>query len=402
VVNLPLLWISALFYVALASVMYVASFALVATMLRVNRARAARPFLAASGVKRVLLAALVLPPLLAVLPTIAGTTLRHLHGGAASGMPPMTQGSGDHAANPYRVFAAAESGGPVAHHAASCQLLFDRLAALGGLGLSGDWGHAVSVAVGGAAWLLVIAGAFLAFRLVGATLRLESGIAPVLASPTPRLAGSLARVGRSVASLPRDRFYECALPAAYSSVLGLTRARCVLSSHLVAHSPNDELDAVVAHEASHLRSGDVYAAFAVGLLNCAFFFLRPVRQLGRWWREAAELASDDAAVRATRDPLALASAILRVSATPNASGSALPAVVLPFADETACFPAKRVERLLDQAQKATLAPLAETPLQIAAAWATTGVLGLVGAGLLLSSEAACVAHCALELVQRLL
>ncbi len=392
-VNLPLLWISALFYVALVSVLYVLSSGIVWILLRLSRVKESRGFFTQSARKRVILAALLLPPFLALLPTVAGSTLRHMH----SANPAIAAGSVPLAAFPLEQAPALE------HHAMACQQLFDRLALLGGLGMLGSVGKIVNVLVGGTAWLLLVLGVFLAVRLLWATVRLEQGIAPFLTKPSPRLNQSLLRVRAVLPALNAARFFECAIPAACSSVLGLVRARCVLSAPFIVEAPEEELDAVVAHEASHLRSGDVYATFLVGLLNCVFFFLRPVRLLSRLWREAAELASDDAAVGATRNPLAMAAAILHVSGVqPPVTPLSLPAVVLPFADEAACSPAKRVERLLDQAEQAALPPATETRLQIALGWAATALFSLVGMGLLLSSEAACVAHCTLELVQRLL
>lgn len=393
-VNLPLLWISALFYVALVSLLYVVSAVIVGTVFR-SEVGLGRAWFTQAGRKRVILSALALPPLLALIPTGAGVTLRHLH--TLYGMHTMYTAQ----TAPYAAFHA-EQAAPLEHHAMACQRLFDRLALLGGLGMSGSVGQTVSILVGGAAWLLLVTGIFLTARLLWATLLLEKGIAPLLLPPSPRLAASLTRVSHSFPALSPARFFECAIPAAYSSVLGLLRARCVLSAPLVADAPDDELDAVVAHEASHLRSGDVYATFLVGLLNCVFFFLRPVRLLSSLWRESAELASDDAAVRATRNPLAMASAILRVSGIEAAPvrGRGLPAVALPFADAAACAPAKRVERLLDQAQRAGLPARTESRLEITLGWFATAVFAAVGLGLLLSSEVACVTHCALELVQQ--
>jgi Zn-dependent protease with chaperone function len=205
--------------------------------------------------------------------------------------------------------------------------------------------------------------------------------------------------------LPARRFFECPIPPAYSSVLGFWRARCVLSQEFVASAPDEELDAVVAHEGSHLRAGDVRATFAVGVLDCLFFYLRPVRLLSRAWREAAELACDDAAVAATRKPLAMAAAILRASGVPVGAtrfSRPLPAVALPFADEAACAPSIRVERLLAQAQQASLPAAREPRWQAALGWFTTLTLGGIGAGVLLSAEAACYAHCSLEAIARVL
>jgi hypothetical protein len=151
----------------------------------------------------------------------------------------------------------------------------------------------------------------------------------------------------------------------------------------------------------------VQTTFLVGMVNCLFFYLRPVRLLGRRWREEAELACDDQAVQVTRQPLAMASAILRASgvpvATTNGVGRRLPAVALAFADEAACSPGKRVERLLAQAQHASLPAAAGEPRRaVVGGWLATAGLTAFGASLLRSDEAACFAHCSLEAIARLL
>lgn len=361
--NPSLLLVSALFFLALVSVLYVGAWLATNALSR----RASRSHAKA---KRVWMTALVLPPLLALVPTALGATMRHLHDAAV-----------------------------LPHHNPGCRVVFTRLSALGNLG----GGETLGTFVSAAAWLLVLTGVFLLFRLVRATRRLEQGIAPFLRPPSPRLVRALERVAPALPGLPVGRFFECPLPAAYSSVLGFWRARCVLSQEFVAHTTEEELDAVVAHEGSHLRGRDVFATFLVGALNCLFFFLRPVRLLGRAWREAAELAADDAAVAATKRPLAMASAILKASGVPvGVANVALPTVAIPFADEAACPPAKRVERLLAQAQHASLAPIVEGRAQVLGGWLATGVFAGIGAALLLSAEAACLSHCSLELVGRLL
>lgn len=362
-----LVGISALFYLALMSVFYTAGLAGVALFRRFAANRVPQ-----SLHKRVLLTALLFPPIAALLPTLAGVILRHLHGDAA--------------------------GTALSHHSAVCALVFGQVQTWAGFGANSQ---RVSTLLSIGAWLLIGVGVSCAVRLAVATLRLETGIAPLLSPPSARLADSLKRVGNRLA-LPTpltDRFFECALPPDRSSVMGLTRAKCVLSRDFVRAAPPEELDALVAHEAGHLRSGDVYAAFAASVLNGLFFFLRPVYLLGKWWREAAELAADDTAVKGTgNDPLAVASAILRVK---SGSGSAtLSAALLPFAGD-GMSAEHRVERLLAQAERA--APVAnEPPLQIALTWGATGLLALFGAGLLASPDTACAAHCALELLKNVL
>ncbi|MBC8138541.1 MAG: M48 family metalloprotease [Fibrella sp.] len=379
--NPALLGVSALFYLALVSTFYVVVLGGVAAYRRFFAGRAPQ-----SVIKRILLLALLFPPVAALLPTVAGVILRHMHGPSMvapeHGMP-------------------GEAPTTIAHHTMACALLFERIGAMVSFGASSQ---IISLVLGIGTWLLLGWGLIYAARLTWATHRLETGISPLLAQPSSPLAESLERVGNrlGLSASFHSRFFECALPPDRSSVMGLQRAKCVLSREFIQTAPPEELDALVAHESGHLRSGDVYAAFAVGLLNCVFFFLRPVRIIGGWWREAAELAADDTAVRGTgNDPLAVASAILRVRGT-TVRTFALPTPLLPFADESVLSAEKRIERLLAQAERAAPMARTETRFQVALTWGATGILALLGAGLLVSSETACVTHCTLELIQRVL
>lgn len=372
VLNLPLLFVSALFFLALVSAFYLGAHLLANTALRLGQSR-----LSHAARKRVLMTALVLPPLLALVPTVGGATLRHSHLSPA-----------------------------VEHHSMACEEMFTSLfSGPSPLGLTPAATQALGAAVNGLSWMLALVGGFLFLRLILATLQLERGLTPYLAPPSAKLAASLARAQRALPGLNPARFFECAIPAGYSSVLGLRRVRCVLSRTFVAEATDAELDAVVAHEASHMRARDVPATLLIGALNCFFFALRPVRLLARRWREEAELACDDAAVLATRAPLAMASAILRASGrpvTPSHLTHALPAAVMPFADEAACAPEKRIERLLLQAKSVALPVTTEPPAQVWGGWLVTLLLAGLGAAVLHSAQMVCFAHCSLEAVARLL
>ena len=378
--NIPLAFVSALFYLALVSIFYVITLAGVSVYRRLFARRAPE-----SLSQRIAFVALLLPPTAALLPTVAGVILRHMHGGTMSMVTSLP----------------AETPSMATHHTSACALIFERVGAIASFGTASQ---GASLVLGVGAWLLLVIGTLYAARLTYATHRLETGIWPLLSSPSPRLADSIERVEKRLA-LPkplRRRYFECALPPERSSVMGLLNARCVLSREFIETAPPEEVDALVAHEAGHLRAGDVYAAFFVGIVNCLFFFLRPVRILGKWWREATELAADDTAVQGTgNDALAVASAILRVRGA-VVSSFPLPAPLLPFADEGALSAEKRVERLLTQAERAAPVTRPETPIQVALSWGTTVLLALFGAGLLISSEAACVAHCTLELLRSIL
>lgn len=370
--NPPLVLVSALFFLALVSAFYVGAYVLAGALLRLGKSR-----LSHAAHKRVLMTALVLPPLLALVPTLGGATLRHSHLSPA-----------------------------VEHHSMACEEMFTSLfSGPSPLGLTPAATQILGAVVNGLSWLLALVGGFLFCRLVLATLQLERGLAPYLSPPSAKLAASLVRVQRALPGLNPGRFFECAIPAGYSSVLGLRRVRCVLSRTFVAEATGPELDAVVAHEASHMRARDMPATLLIGALNCFFFALRPVRLLARKWREEAELACDDAAVLATRAPLAMASAILRASGRPVTTSHlthALPAAVMPFADEAACPPEKRIERLLLQAKSAALPVTTEPAAQVFGGWLVTALLAGLGFLILHSAQVVCFAHCSLEAVARLL
>lgn len=374
--NPPLILVSALFFLALTSALYLASWLLATLALRVGRSRSY------PATKRILITALVMPPILAALPTWGGATLRHSHAEAAIG-----------------------------HHSAACRQVFVRLFAAESAGTGGMASEVSGMVINGLAWALMLIGFFLVLRLARTTTQLEAGLMPYLHAPSPKLSESLSRMAFHMPGLPTNRFFECGIPAAYSGVVGLRRVRCILSRDFVTEASAEELDAVVAHEAGHLLSHDLAGFFLVAALNRLFFPLRPVRLLTRRWREAAELACDDQAVAATRQPLAMAAAILRASGSPvpmSGNGPAvpplrsLPGVVMPFTDEAACSPGKRVERLLDQARQAVHPPARESALQVWSAWAATLIFGGLGIALLLSPEMICYAHCSLEAVARLL
>jgi len=372
VVNPPLILVSALFFLALSSVFYVSAWGIVKATLQIGRGRFSH-----AANKRLLMLGLMLPPVLALIPTFGGATLHHSH------VTPLAE-----------------------HHSPVCRLMFVHL--FSAETMTGTAANASEIAgkiVNGAAWLLLGVGVFFFLRLVWATAKLEDGLEPHLHEPSAALTEALARIGRSLPRLPTSRFFECALPAAYSSVLGLRHVRCVLSRDFVSSATADELDAVVAHEASHLIAHDVSAAFAVGALNCLFFPLRPVQLLARRWHEEAELACDDAAVAATKQPLAMAAAILRAIGAPvplHGTARPLPTVAMPFADQTASSTPARVERLIAHAKAATLPAAQETTRQIWAGWLTTLTFAGLGLVILLSPEMLCYAHCSLEAVSRLM
>lgn len=103
----------------------------------------------------------------------------------------------------------------------------------------------------------------------------------------------------------------CSEPQAFCA--GYLRPRIYLSDGARERLSRAELGAVLAHERHHLRRRDPLRLLAARTLADALFFLPILRQLADRYAALAELAADEAAVRAARGPAPLASALLKFS-----------------------------------------------------------------------------------------
>ena len=92
---------------------------------------------------------------------------------------------------------------------------------------------------------------------------------------------------------------------------GLLCPRVYLSSGALELLQEDELQAVVAHEAYHAERRDPLRFLVAGTLADALFFLPALRRMSERYAALAEVAADQAAVQATFGSAALASALLR-------------------------------------------------------------------------------------------
>ncbi len=106
---------------------------------------------------------------------------------------------------------------------------------------------------------------------------------------------------------------------AYAFCAGYLRPRIFLSTGALVRLTERELAAVVAHEAHHRDRRDPLRLLLAESLAEALFFLPVLRRLGDRYRQLAELAADEAAVRAVGGCRPLAAALLRVSAQDDGS-----------------------------------------------------------------------------------
>ncbi len=109
---------------------------------------------------------------------------------------------------------------------------------------------------------------------------------------------------------PRSaRLVDNQVPQAFCA--GLMRPRIYVSTGAVKLLAEDELRAVLAHEAHHVARRDPLRLLVASVLTDALFFLPAMRRLRRRYAAFAELAADDAAVAVTGAKRPLASAMLR-------------------------------------------------------------------------------------------
>ena len=128
--------------------------------------------------------------------------------------------------------------------------------------------------------------------------------APKLQAMTTNLARKLG------ATRPQVRLSFSGRPVALTC--GIRRPTIVLSPWMVEHLDPRELEAVVVHELEHVARHDYLIIWLAAILRDAFFYLPTSWIAYRHLQQEKELACDDAVVRVTRRPLALASALAKV------------------------------------------------------------------------------------------
>jgi bla regulator protein BlaR1 len=93
---------------------------------------------------------------------------------------------------------------------------------------------------------------------------------------------------------------------------GLWRPTVLLSSWMVQHLDQRELEAVLAHELAHAARHDYLVVWLATVLRDAFCYLPTSWVAYRQLQQEKELACDDLAIGVTHRPLGLASALAKV------------------------------------------------------------------------------------------
>jgi hypothetical protein len=140
----------------------------------------------------------------------------------------------------------------------------------------------------------------------------------------------------------------CGRPLALTS--GLLRPTLLLSTWMIDHLDDHELESVAAHELSHVARRDYLVIWLATVLRDAFFYLPTSWMAYRQLQREKELACDDLAVGATNRPLALASALAKVWQQALSGPALRGAQPLTGAGETL---ETRIQRLLAGARPAS-------------------------------------------------
>lgn len=95
--------------------------------------------------------------------------------------------------------------------------------------------------------------------------------------------------------------------------LGLWKPKIYVSSGICSCLSEKELLAVILHETHHKMSKDPLKLFVVQILHALNFFLPINSYLIKQYFAASEKAADDSAIRFSREPIELASALVKLS-----------------------------------------------------------------------------------------
>ena len=120
------------------------------------------------------------------------------------------------------------------------------------------------------------------------------------------------------AALARPQFRHLRLrlldsPRRLAFTVGLWNPQVVLSEGMISTLSQEELAAVLSHELGHVQSRDPLRLAVVRFLADALWFLPVARSLAADFADVVEAAADDWAVAITRQPVDLASALVKTA-----------------------------------------------------------------------------------------
>ncbi|HXT72159.1 MAG TPA: M56 family metallopeptidase [Vicinamibacterales bacterium] len=157
------------------------------------------------------------------------------------------------------------------------------------------------------------------------------------------------------------------------SAIGFFRPKLIIARKVLDSCNDEELGAILAHEQGHIDRGDNLRRLLIGMAPDVITWLPVSARLLADWRQAAEDAADDDAVKSGADGhLRLAQALVKVArlAPVSRSQSAIPASALYRGESLD----RRVRRLTDAGGPAATPPQRTWPVRLIAVLLVAGSL----------------------------
>lgn len=156
-------------------------------------------------------------------------------------------------------------------------------------------------------------------------------------------------LGTRYRDLGADRIWviSYAKPAAFT--MGLWKPRIVLSSALLSVLDKHEEEAVVYHEAYHMKHYDPLKTWLLQMCATLLFYLPVLRHITKLYKTAREILADNEAINRTGSPMGIGSALLKLlSMTPANAHLVNSAACSSFAETSINY---RISRILDPQQE---------------------------------------------------
>ncbi|MGM1021132.1 MAG: M56 family metallopeptidase [Bacillota bacterium] len=156
-------------------------------------------------------------------------------------------------------------------------------------------------------------------------------------------------LGARYRDLGADRIWviNYAKPAAFT--MGLWKPRIVLSSALLSVLDRNEEEAVVYHEAYHMKHYDPLKTWLLQMCATLLFYLPVLRHITKLYKTAREILADNEAINRTGSPMGIGSALLKLlSMTPANAHLVNSAACSSFAETSINY---RISRILDPQQE---------------------------------------------------
>ena len=140
------------------------------------------------------------------------------------------------------------------------------------------------------------------------------------------------------------------VPVNYAGVIGFLRPAVIIPEKLIKELSEDELKSFMYHEAAHIVNRDNIIRLIILICKSIFFFL-PLNSFYKNWDRERDMECDRIASFHTKNPLSVASAILKVTKMSLSNEKKPIYGFSAFSNKKNSFVKIRMEKLISYSQK---------------------------------------------------